>query len=191
MRKILKVFIIYIFLSPNTYADTSIFHKKNNDGTRFFDIKFLFESKHNVRQNFDLLTDFLKIQRFNPSVYETEIIGRDGPERIVLKTTFRNCIHFFCREMIMYESILSYCIDDKLHCVINAEVLPNQESPVYSGKTSWIIKASNKDGSKISYKSDFVADIFLPPVFGESIFKKTINRNLEHLENSLNNFNFF
>ena len=91
----------------------------------------------------------------------------------------------------MYESILSYCIDDKLHCVINAEVLPNQESPVYSGKTSWVIKASNKDGSKISYKSDFVADIFLPPVFGESIFKKTINRNLEHLENSLNNFNFF
>ena len=66
MRKILKVFIIYIFLSPNTYADTSIFHKKNNDGTRFFDIKFLFESKHNVRQNFDLLTDFLQIHRFNP-----------------------------------------------------------------------------------------------------------------------------
>ena len=64
----------------------------------------------------------------------------------------------------MYESILSYCIDDKLHCVINAEVLPNQESPVYSGKTSWVIKANNKDGSKISYKSDFVADIFLPPV---------------------------
>ena len=187
MRKIFKIFIIYIFLSSNTYADTFIFHEKNNDGTRFFDIKFLFESKHNVRQNFDLLTDFRKIQRFNPSVYETEIIGKDGPERVVLKTTFRNCIHFFCREMIMYESILSYCIDDKLHCVINAEVLPNQESPVYSGKTYWEIKESSK-GSKISYKSQFTADIFLPPVFGESIFKKTINRNLMFLKDTIDKY---
>ncbi len=87
----------------------------------------------------------------------------------------------------MYESILSYCIDDKLHCVINAEVLPNQESPVYSGKTYWEIKESNK-GSKISYKSQFTADIFLPPVFGESIFKKTINRNLMFLKDTIDKY---
>ncbi len=161
--------------------------KKKIDGTRFFDIKFTFESKHSVKKNFNLLTDFLKIHRFNPSVHKTEIIGKDYQEKTILKTTFRNCIHFFCREMIMYESILSYCIDDKLHCVINAEVLPNQESPVYSGKTYWEIKESSK-GSKISYKSQFTADIFLPPVFGESIFKKTINRNLMFLKDTIDKY---
>ena len=39
----------------------------------------------------------------------------------------------------MYESILSYCAkDEKYYCLINAEVLPNKESPVLSGKTSWV-----------------------------------------------------
>ena len=187
MGKVFKILLIYLFLSSNAFSDTIVFHKKNDDGTRFFDIKFVFESKHTARKNFNLLTDYLKIHRFNPSVYKTEIISREGKERTVLKTTFRNCVHFFCREMIMYESILSYCIDDKLHCVINAEVLPNQESPVYSGKTYWEIKESSK-GSKISYKSQFTADIFLPPVFGESIFKKTINRNLMFLKDTIDKY---
>ena len=189
MKNVLKVILFYVFLNTNTYAETEIFHKKNQDGTRSFDIQFVFFSKHDIRKNFNLLTDYLKIHRFNPSVYETEIISRDGSERTVLKTTFRNCVHFFCREMIMFESILSYCIEDeKPYCLINAEVLPNKESPVLSGRTSWIIKESRDQTSKISYKSEFVADIFLPPFFGESIFKKTINRNLLHLNESLNNF---
>tara|TARA_B100000676_G_scaffold76574_1_gene76143 strand:- start:435 stop:1010 length:576 start_codon:yes stop_codon:yes gene_type:complete len=191
MSNVFKIILFYFFLNANTYAETTIFHKKNDDGSRYFDIQFVFSSKHDVRKNFNLLTDYLKIHRFNPSVYETEIISRDGDERTVLKTTFRNCVHFFCREMIMYESILSYCVkDEKPYCLINAEVLPNKESPVSSGKTSWIIKENQGQGSEISYKSKFIADIFLPPVFGESIFKKTINRNLLHLEESLNNFSY-
>lgn len=191
MSNVFKIILFYFFLSANTYAETTIFHKKNDDGSRYFDIQFVFSSKHDVRKNFNLLTDYLKIHRFNPSVYETEIISRDGDERTVLKTTFRNCVHFFCREMIMYESILSYCVKDKKpYCLINAEVLPNKESPVSSGKTSWIIKENQGKGSEISYKSKFIADIFLPPVFGESIFKKTINRNLLHLDESLNNFSY-
>ena len=190
MRFIYKVILFYIFLSANIYADTIIFHKINKDGTRYFDIQFTFLSKHDVRTNFNLLTDYLKIHRFNPSVFETEIISSDGDERIVLKTTFRNCVHFFCREMVMYESILSYCAkDEKYYCLINAEVLPNKESPVLSGKTSWVIKENQDQSSEISYKSKFVADIFLPPFFGESIFKKTIKRNLLYLEDRLNNFN--
>ena len=189
MGKVFKILLIYLFLNLNAFADTKVFHKKNDDGTRFFDIKFVFESKHTARKNFNLLTDYLKIHRFNPSVYKTEIISREGKERTVLKTTFRNCIHFFCREMIMYESILSYCVkEDTLHCIVNAEVLSNKESPVYSGRTVWIIKENNDRKSKISYKSQFTADIFLPPVFGESIFKKTINRNLMFLKDTIDKY---
>ena len=151
MGKVFKILLIYLFLNLNAFADTKVFHKKNDDGTRFFDIKFVFESKHTARKNFNLLTDYLKIHRFNPSVYKTEIISREGKERTVLKTTFRNCIHFFCREMIMYESILSYCVkEDTLHCTVNAEVLPNKESPVYAGRTIWNIKENDNGKSKIS-----------------------------------------
>ena len=73
----------------------------------------------------------------------------------------------------MYESILSYCVkDEKPYCLINAEVLPNKESPVSSGKTSWIIKENQGQGSEISYKSKFIADIFLPPVLESQFLKK-------------------
>ncbi len=186
MKKI--ILTLLIFFNLNAYSGSKIFHEKNQDGTRNFDIEFIFQSKNSVRQNFDLLTNFLNIHRFNPSVYETEIISRESKEKTVLKTTFRNCVYFFCREMIMYESILTYCMDDQiLSCIIKAEVMPNDESPVFSGNTLWKISAT-KNGSDVYYKSNFNADIFLPPFFGESIFKKTINRNLDFLENSLNNF---
>ena len=87
----------------------------------------------------------------------------------------------------MYESILSYCLNNS-YCIINAEVIPNPGSPVFEGKTSWIIKQENNSKSKIIYKSEFLAHLPLPPFIGESIFKKTINRNLNYLEESLNNF---
>ena len=51
--------IFIIFQSLNAYSESKIFHEKNQDGTRNFDIEFIFQSKNNVRQNFDLLTDFL------------------------------------------------------------------------------------------------------------------------------------
>ena len=88
----------------------------------------------------------------------------------------------------MYESILSYCIDD-YHCVINAEVMPNVKSPIKSGQTSWTIKSSkNIDSSQIDYHSSFSANISLPPFFGESIFKKTINRNLMFLKDTIDKY---
>ena len=94
-------------------------------------------------------------------------------------------------KLIQEAGELSDSIDDQiLSCVIKAEVMPNDESPVFSGNTLWKISASQSNGSKVYYKSEFTADIFLPPFFGESIFKKTINRNLDFLENSLNNFYF-
>ena len=187
MRKIIVIIIAFIFLSLNAYADPSaVYIKKNNDGSRNFDIEFEFNSTDNPRKIFDLLTDFENIYRFNPSLVSAEIIS-ENINRVEVKSTFRNCILFICREMIMYESILSYCLNNS-YCIINAEVIPNPGSPVFEGKTSWIIKQENNSKSKIIYKSEFLAHLPLPPFIGESIFKKTINRNLNYLEESLNNF---
>ena len=90
----------------------------------------------------------------------------------------------------MYESILTYCIDDQiLSCVIKAEVMLNDESPVFSGNTLWKITQARVMVQRYTTNQS-LPQIFLPPFFGESIFKKTINRNLDFLENSLNNFYF-
>ena len=187
MGKITIIIFAFIFLNLKTFADTSVIYiKKNSDGSRNFNIEFEFNSPNNLRKNFNLLTDYENIYRFNPSLVRTEILSKDI-NRVEVKNTFRNCILFFCREMIMYESLLSYCVDNS-YCLINAEVISNAESPVTSGKTSWIIKHRIDSKSKIIYKSEFLANISLPPFIGESIFKKTIIRNLNYLEESLNTF---
>lgn len=188
MKRIVVIIIAVISFGFSTHAySEEIFVKKNSDGSRSFDIKFSFNSSNSVRKNFNLLTDFKNIHRFNPSLVGTQIKSRDS-DRLVLKSTFRDCILFFCREMIMYESILSYCIDNS-HCVINSEVMPSDESPMISGKTSWIIKSSQNIGkSKVTYYSNFLATMSLPPFIGESVFKKTINRNLNFLKETIDNY---
>ena len=105
MRKIIVIIIAFIFLSLNAYADPSaVYIKKNNDGSRNFDIEFEFNSTDNPRKIFDLLTDFENIYRFNPSLVSAEILS-ENINRVEVKSTFRNCILCICREMIMYESI--------------------------------------------------------------------------------------
>ena len=187
-EKIIVIIISLIFSVFYTYAySTEILVSKNNDNARIFDIKFSFSSNNSVRKNFNILTDFKNIHRINPSLVSAEIKSRDS-NRLVLKSKFRDCILFFCREMIMYESIISYCTDRNL-CVINSEVIPSDESPIKSGETSWVIRSSQSIGnSKIIYHSNFSATMSLPPFLGESIFKKTINRNLNFLKDTIGSY---
>jgi len=187
--KILLCFIIIFFFNEYLLAESSISHYTNSDNSKSFDISFSFNSIHNVKKNYKLLTDYEKISRFNPSVAKVKIIGKDV-DKIFLKTTFKNCVLFFCREMIMYEALISYCESDN-YCIIRSEVIPKYDSPVLSGRTDWIIKQDvGQNRSEIIYKSKFNVFLSLPPFFGESIFKKTINRNLNHLNNTINNFEF-
>ena len=60
MRKIIVIIIAFIFLSLNAYADPSaIYIKKNNDGSRNFDIEFEFNSTDNPRKIFEQLIKLL------------------------------------------------------------------------------------------------------------------------------------
>ena len=185
MKKIFVIIITLIFFNFNTYAETSIKHKINTDKSYTFDISFAFQSIHDVKKNFQILTDFENIHELNPSAFKTEILGKDV-DKIFLKTTFRDCVLFFCREMTMYEYISSYC-ENNSYCIIRSEVIPKDDSPVISGNTTWKIKYnSNTNKSAISYQSKFTAFLTLPPFIGESIFKKTIQRNLNFLEEKTN-----
>ncbi len=185
MRKIFVILVTFIFLNFNTYAETLIKHESNTDGSDTFDINFIFQSVHNVKKNFQLLTDFENIHKFNPSAFKTEILSKDV-DKLFLKTTFRDCVLFFCREMKMYEYIFSYCENNNF-CIIQSEVIPKNDSPVISGKTTWKIKNHSKTNkSMISYQSKFRAFLTLPPFIGDSIFKKTIQRNLKFLEEKIN-----
>ena len=190
MKKVIVILITFIFFNFNVYAENFIKHKNNIDGSDTFDISFIFNTAKNVKKNFQLLTDFENIHKLNPSVFKTEILSKDV-DKIFLKTTFRDCVLFFCREMTMYEYIFSYC-ENNSYCVIQSEVIQNDDSPVVSGKTVWKIKSYLESDYKstISYQSEFKAFLTLPPFIGDSIFKKTIQRNLLHLETKINNYAF-
>ena len=189
MRKIIVILVTFFFLNFNVYAETLIKHKKNVDGSDTFDISFIFYSAHDVKKNFQLLTDFENIHELNPSAFKTEILSKDV-DKLFLKTTFRDCVLFFCREMTMYEYIISYC-EKNNYCIIQSEVIPKDDSPVVSGKTTWKIE-NDKESEKsiISYKSKFNAFLTLPPFIGDSIFKKTIKRNLNFLDEKINDLTY-
>ena len=86
----------------------------------------------------------------------------------------------------MYEYIFSYC-ENNNYCIISSEVIPKDDSPVISGNTTWKIRNNSKiNKSMISYQSKFRAFLTLPPFIGDSIFKKTIQRNLKFLEEKIN-----
>ena len=53
MGKIIVIIIAFIFLSLKAYADPSaIYIKKNNDGSRNFDIEFEFNSRQIIQEKF-------------------------------------------------------------------------------------------------------------------------------------------
>ena len=97
MGKIFVIFFTFIFLNFNTYAENLIKHESNADGSDTFDINFIFESVHNVKKNFRLLTNFENIHELNPSAYKTEILSQDV-DKLFLKTTFRDCVLFFAEK---------------------------------------------------------------------------------------------
>ena len=152
MKKVIVILITFIFFNFNVYAENFIKHKKNIDGSDTFDISFMFNTEQNVKKNFHLLTDFENIHKLNPSVFKTEILSKDV-DKIFLKTTFRDCVLFFCREMTMYEYIFSYC-ENNSYCVIQLEVIPKDDSPVVSGKTVWKIKSYLESDSNSNLRAE-------------------------------------
>jgi hypothetical protein len=119
-----------------------------------------------------VLTDYVHIYRLNPSIIESEVIKRHDDGSVSVKTRVIGCAAYFCEELDRVEIVIELPSGD-----LQAEIIP-ELSDFKSGKTLWQIKSLGEK-SEISYFSDMEPDIFVPPVVGKFLLKKSIRKEMQ------------
>lgn len=135
-----------------------------------------------VRQ---VLTDYTHIYRLNPSIIESEVLEWHDDGAVSVRTRVIGCAAYFCEELDRVEKVRRLPSGD-----LHAEIIP-ELSQFKSGQTLWSIKNHGAQ-SEVSYHADMVPDIFIPPVVGRFLIKKSIREemqisfaNLEKISNVL------
>ena len=118
-----------------------------------------------------VLTDYAHIHRLNPSIIESEVLQQYDDGSVSVRTKVVGCAAYFCEELDRVE---------KVHILpsggLYAEIIP-ELSQFKSGETSWTIKPLG-DYCEVSYLSDMEPDIYIPPVVGKFLIKKSIRQEM-------------
>lgn len=131
-----------------------------------------------------VLTDFKHIYRLNPSIIESEVLQQTDDIAMV-RTKVVGCAAYFCEELDRVEKVTILQSGD-----IFAEIIP-ELSQFVSGQTHWRIKQQG-EYCEVVYTSEMEPDIYIPPVVGKFLIKKSIRegmltsfRNLEKVSSIL------
>lgn len=131
-----------------------------------------------------VLTDYKHIYRLNPSIIESEVLEQTE-ETATVRTKVVGCAAYFCEELDRVEKVTILQSGD-----IFAEVIP-ELSQFVSGQTHWHLKQKGEN-CKVTYTSEMEPDIYIPPVVGKFLIKKSIRegmltsiRNLEKVSSIL------
>jgi hypothetical protein len=114
-----------------------------------------------------VLTDYKHIYRLNPSIIESEVLETNSDGSVSVRTKVIGCAAYFCKELDRVEKVQVLPSGD-LHAVIIPEL-----SQFISGQTHWRIKELD-DYCEVTYISDMEPDIYIPPVVGKFLIKKSI-----------------
>jgi hypothetical protein len=123
-----------------------------------------------VRQ---VLTDFLHIYRLNPSIIESGVVKRHDDESVSVRTRVIGCAAYFCEELDRVERVRELPSGDLL-----AEIVP-ELSQFKSGRALWHIDSLGDDRCEVSYIADMEPDMFIPPVVGKFLIKKSIREEMQ------------
>ena len=133
----------------------------------------------------DALTDYMHIYRLNPSIIESDVVKRHHDGSVSVRTRVIGCAAYFCEELERVERVRLLPSGD-----IHAEIIP-ELSQFKSGQTLWRIKSVGHH-CEVSYLADMEPDIYIPPVVGKFLIKKSIKEemkisftNLEKISNIL------
>jgi hypothetical protein len=118
-----------------------------------------------------VLTDFKHIYRLNPSIIESEVLEQDEDGSASVRTKVIGCAAYFCKELDRVEKVRVLPSGD-----LYAEIIP-ELSQFKSGKTHWQIKPMG-DHCEVIYLSDMEPDIYIPPVVGKFLIKKSIRQGM-------------
>ena len=117
-----------------------------------------------------VLTDYKHIYRLNPSIIESEVLEQ-GEDTATVRTKVVGCAAYFCEELDRVEKVTVLQSGD-----IYAEVIP-ELSQFVSGQTHWRIKQQG-EYCEVIYTSEMEPGIFIPPVVGKFLIKKSIREGM-------------
>ena len=118
-----------------------------------------------------VLTDYTHIHRLNPSIIESEVLQQYDDGSVNVRTKVVGCAAYFCEELDRVEKVRMLPSGG-----LYAEIIP-ELSQFKSGKTHWTIKPLG-DYCEVSYLSDMEPDIYIPPVVGKFLIKKSIRQEM-------------
>ena len=119
-----------------------------------------------------VLTDYRHIYRLNPSIIESEVLKKDDDGSVSVRTRVIGCAAYFCEELDRVEKVRLLPSGDLL-----AEIIP-ELSEFKSGQTLWRIKTLGEH-CEVTYLSDMEPDIFIPPLVGKFLIKKSIRQEMQ------------
>lgn len=119
-----------------------------------------------------VLTDYTHIYRLNPSIMESKVLKCNDDGSVSVRIKVIGCAAYFCEELTKVEKVRLLPSGD-----IYAVIDPGQ-SQFKSGQTHWRIETLG-DYSQVTYISDMEPDIFIPPVVGKFLIKKSIRQEMQ------------
>jgi hypothetical protein len=121
----------------------------------------------------EVLTDYMHIYRLNPSIIESGVLEQHEDGAVSVRTRVIGCAAYFCNELERVEKVQVLPSGD-----IQAEIVP-EKSQFRSGQTFWSIKNLGEDSCEVTYNSDVEPDIYIPPVVGQFLIKKSIRQEIQ------------
>lgn len=127
-----------------------------------------------VRQ---LLTDYAHLDRLSHSITQSELLASNAPH-FQVRVTAQGCILFFCRKLVQVQDIT------ELHDGYILVTVRPEMSDFSFGKNMWRIRALD-DRTRVTYSSDLVPKVWIPPLIGTSIFKNQLLKKTRQLIDNL------
>jgi len=166
-----EIFSCLIFASSALQAEDLV-HVEVFENSGAYQIKVVAVLKVPASYVRGVLTDYTHIYRLNPSIIESEVLEKHEDGAVSVRTKVIGCAAYFCEELERVEKVRQLPSGD-----LQAEIIP-ELSQFISGKTLWKIK-SKGDFCEVTYHSEVEPDIFIPPVVGKFLVKRSIKEEMQ------------
>jgi len=127
-----------------------------------------------------VLTDYSHLYRLNPSILESEILGKDDNGITRVRTRINACAAYFCEELNRVEKVQQLPSGE-----IYAEIIP-EVGQFKFGESHWLLRDLGEQ-TELTYRSEMRPDIFIPPVVSKFLVKKAIKQEAQTCFTNLEN----
>jgi hypothetical protein len=108
-----------------------------------------------------VLLDYTRYQHIDPRIRRAELVARDSPDSLRVRTVIAACAGFFCRNVERVERF------DHAPGLLVATIIPGM-SDMRRGvaRTTWLTGA---EGTRVHYEAEFEPDFWVPSLVGHGL----------------------